>query len=422
MKQESKSMKNQILQYYMHDGPSAFRFELSGELTNEGARRLEQDWRTASSVIGGRTLVVDLTFATRVDEAGRNLLARWHGEGAQLIAASKSSRILAETIVGGPLPDFAAMDKSGAGRTWMPFPSVFAGASTLLLIAALLLPIRAEAANLKPETAAAWDEYVQSTRAALKDQVHADGGFLRIYESPEGMTKVHNGEVVATPVAGESPKKVPGGLIHHWRGAAFISNAKLDDVLDVIRDYDRYREYYQPSVRESRSVARDGADDRFSMLLLNKAFFMKTALDADYEATNVRVDGHRFYTVSNTTRLQEVESYGQAEQHKLPQGEGTGYIWKLFSVTRLDERDGGVYVEMETAALSREIPGAMRVVVDPIVKRVSRNSMVLSVRQTADAARVHCTAAASSGAPVNAERTSGGPILRSSSSGFVKVQ
>ena len=42
-------MKSQTLQYYMHDGPSAFRFELAGSLDNEGARELEQAWRTAEA-------------------------------------------------------------------------------------------------------------------------------------------------------------------------------------------------------------------------------------------------------------------------------------------------------------------------------------------------------------------------------------
>jgi len=55
-------MKTQALRYYMHDGPAAFRFELAGDLNDEGARRLEQDWSTASSVIGDRLLIVDLTF------------------------------------------------------------------------------------------------------------------------------------------------------------------------------------------------------------------------------------------------------------------------------------------------------------------------------------------------------------------------
>src|SRR5579872_3951350 len=54
-----REMKSQTLQYYMHDGPSAFRFELAGDLNNEAARDLDQAWRTASSMIGDRALVVD---------------------------------------------------------------------------------------------------------------------------------------------------------------------------------------------------------------------------------------------------------------------------------------------------------------------------------------------------------------------------
>src|SRR5580658_9785239 len=60
--ERTRKMKHQTLQYYMHDGPSAFRFELAGDLTNEAARRLDQDWRTASSVIGDRALIVDMTY------------------------------------------------------------------------------------------------------------------------------------------------------------------------------------------------------------------------------------------------------------------------------------------------------------------------------------------------------------------------
>jgi ABC-type transporter Mla MlaB component len=83
-------MKTQALHYYMHDGPTTFRFELSGKLDREGAGRLDQDWRTASSVLGDRRLIVDLTFVTSVDEEGRALLAGWHREGALLVANSKS--------------------------------------------------------------------------------------------------------------------------------------------------------------------------------------------------------------------------------------------------------------------------------------------------------------------------------------------
>ena len=97
-------MKAQALQYYMHDGPIAFRYELAGHLDHEGARRLEQDWRTASSTLGDRRRIIDMTFVTGVDEQGHALITRWHLEGAWFIANSKASRALTEAILGEPLP------------------------------------------------------------------------------------------------------------------------------------------------------------------------------------------------------------------------------------------------------------------------------------------------------------------------------
>jgi hypothetical protein len=54
----------------------------------------------------------------------------------------------------------------------------------------------------------------------------------------------------------------------------------------------------------------------------------------------------------------------------------------------VEERDDGVYIEMEAVALSRPVPGAMRFVVDPVVRRVSRNSMLTSLQQTEEAVRI----------------------------------
>ncbi len=101
----------------------------------------------------------------------------------------------------------------------------------MLLVAMLLLPLHLDAAHLKPETVAAWDNYVQSVRTNLQDRVRPGRSFLWTSESPERLTKVHGGEIVVAPAYGENPRKIPEGLIHHWIGAAFLPNAKLDDVL-----------------------------------------------------------------------------------------------------------------------------------------------------------------------------------------------
>jgi len=390
-------MKSQTLQYYMHDGPSAFRFELAGDLNDEGARELEQAWRTASAVIGDRALVIDMTFVTSAEKKGRSLLARWHAEGAHLVAKTKASRELAEAVIGEPLTRFDSDRRGRTERTWLPFHASFntLKLGVVLLFAALLFPVEVHAAHLKPETVAAWDDYVQSVSSSLQDRVRPGGSFLWTHENPGRIANVHNGEIVVAPAPGVAPLRVPGGLIHHWIAAAYFPNAKLSDVLDVTKDYDRYQEFYRPSVVASKTVAHRSADDYFSMRLMNKAFFLKTTLDADYRATNVYLDGRRFYSVSRTTRVQEIEDCNQPGEHRFPEGEGSGYIWKLLSVVRMEERGDGVYVEVEAVALSREVPAAMRFVVDPIVRRVSRNSMLTSLRQTEEAVRMkHATSPA----------------------------
>jgi len=248
-------------------------------------------------------------------------------------------------------------------------------------------PRKANAATLKPETVADWEDYLHTVRTALEDRARPGGTFLWVDEAPDRLAKVHEGEIVVAPAPGHIPRKVEGGLIHHWIGAAFLPNAKVDDILDVIRDYNRYKDFYPPSVIESKVLVRSDSDEKFTMQLVNHEFFAKMALDADYRVTNVHLDHGRFYSVARTTRVQQLEYYGQPREHMIPEGQGGGYIWKLFSVARLEDRDGGVYIEMETVALSRGIPAAFRFVADPIVRRVSRDAMLTAIKQTEDAVR-----------------------------------
>jgi hypothetical protein len=127
-------MEFEPFNYYMHDGPATFRFELAGHITSDGARQLEQDWRTASSVIGDRTLVVDFSFITGMDEAARALMVRWHNQGARFVAKSAISRSLVESITGmAPAPAALGYEPS------MPWFSLRA-APPLIALLVLLLP------------------------------------------------------------------------------------------------------------------------------------------------------------------------------------------------------------------------------------------------------------------------------------------
>jgi hypothetical protein len=201
-------------------------------------------------------------------------------------------------------------------------------------------------------------------------------------DQPGRAEEIRTKGLYVAPVGPHIPKKVPSGLIHDWIGVGFVPDANIEEVLRVVRDYDRYKEIYKPGVIGSTARSTDGVKDLFSLRLANKSAIAKIALDTECETSYYRVDDRRWYSVSNTTHIQQVDKFGTPEERTLPEDTGIGLIWRLSSITRLEERDGGVYAELEGIALSRDIPAALRLVVTPIVRRVSRDSLATSLHQT----------------------------------------
>ena len=215
----------------------------------------------------------------------------------------------------------------------------------------------------------------------------AQGPFLWVDEAPDRLRRVRDGEILVSPVGQPNPKPVPSGLIHDWLGATFIPDARLEDVLFTVRHYGDYKDFYKPTVADSKWRGADGACDKYSMIVVNKETVAETALDINYETCYFKTDERRWHSITHTTRVQEIRHYGRANEQELLPNQGSGYIWRVYSTARFEARDGGVYVEVEAIALSRDVPVALRWIVNPIVHRVSRNSMLVSLQQTEAAVR-----------------------------------
>ena len=252
-------------------------------------------------------------------------------------------------------------------------------------VSTLALLFTASAAELKDETAKAWDDYIETVNTHMQKRFEADGLFLWSDELPDRRDQLRTGEIIVSPIDPQVPKRVHSGLIHHWIGAVFIPKIRVDDVWSVTRNYERYSEYFPPVVLDAKPICRAVSEDRFSMLLMNKSVLRKTALEGEYQTRYFQLSTERSYSISYATRVQEIENYGQPSERKFPDGAGSGYIWRIVSLTRLEQRDGGVYIEVEAIVLSRDIPAAFRWFVAPIVRRVSRNSLLISLQQTKDA-------------------------------------
>jgi hypothetical protein len=253
-------------------------------------------------------------------------------------------------------------------------------AAALLILAA---SSTSKGAELSSKTLQAWDGYVQTQNARVAEY-SSDKPFLWTDQSPTRLRRLHKGDFLVEPF-GENLHRVFQGLIHHWIGAVFLPGARLDDVFSVVRNYGRYKELYAPNIIESRLVQWTESGDTFSLRILNNAIIGKFALDIDFQGSYKQLDEHKWYGTSYSTRVREVENYGAADEQEAPADIGRGLIWRLYSISRFEQRDGGVYIELETVALSRDVPGALRWVVDPIVRRTARSSMQVSLQKTGGA-------------------------------------
>jgi hypothetical protein len=198
-------MKTPAFRYYMHDGPTAFSIELAGALAGEGAKKLEQDWQSASGVIGKKELVVDLSFVTEIDPGGRQLLLRWFRNGATVVANTPQSRALAESAIGRPLPPIGHI-----AYTWSPYRSVSFLREVLPIIGllALLIPASASAQRL-PIVQPTTNESIAFAR--YTDWLHARDPFtesgpvaLAVMASLPGMDK--QASLLAIRDVGESER------------------------------------------------------------------------------------------------------------------------------------------------------------------------------------------------------------------------
>ena len=124
----------------MHDESAAFRFELAGDLSQDTARDLEQARQTASSVIGGRCLIVDITHLTSIDAGGRELLAEWHALGAQPTVKSREAQTRIQLMVSVPV---TLLGTGPRASKWLPSRTA---ALWLAVLLALILLASATAA------------------------------------------------------------------------------------------------------------------------------------------------------------------------------------------------------------------------------------------------------------------------------------
>jgi len=261
--------------------------------------------------------------------------------------------------------------------------------SIACVVCLVVLSLASTAAELKRETTTAFDKYVAATEARINSELHPGGAFLYVDDlSTEAMNtsydKLKHGEVLVENREINGPglsPEVPYGMVHHWIALIFISGVTLAQVVPIVQDYDRRAELYKPEVIASHLISHQGDNYRFFLRLYQKRF-TTVIFNTEYATHWGKVDSRRIYSNSISTKIGEVKDSNHSDGEEWPVGKGRGYLWRLNTYWRFEEKDGGVYMQCEALALTRDIPFGLGWLLKPLVTKIPKESLNRALGQT----------------------------------------
>ena len=204
-----------------------------------------------------------------------------------------------------------------------------------------------QSAELKPETAAAFDRYVKLSEATMQARSTPEN-FLWLDQHPKEKTMVWMSQsfVIPQETLDHGEKIVaPDGSIQHWLGVTYLELATLERVRAMLLNYADYKNFFKEQIIESKLIKHE--DPHFDAFLrLHKKQITQVVLNVNLTAEYKTLDPKHATIVSRSTRISEADSKERSPENQ------NGYLWRLNIYWRLEQSDVGVFVELETISLS----------------------------------------------------------------------
>lgn len=256
----------------------------------------------------------------------------------------------------------------------------------------------AGATDLEPRTIEAFDHYAQTAETKFNSELASGGPFLWVERLPTerraaAEAQLRAGQVVIERLDASAPDglasydkpiAVPSGIIHHWIGTIFIPGATLAQTLALEEDYDHHQDYFRPDVQRSKILRHEGNGFLIELRVYKKKV-ITTVLDTEHEVHYTIVDATHAWSRSRTTRIQEVANAGEPGERLDPVGHDRGFLWRMNTYWRFEEKDGGTYVESQSISLTRDIPTGLGWLIGPYVNSVPRESLTFTLASTRSA-------------------------------------
>jgi hypothetical protein len=191
--------------------------------------------------------------------------------------------------------------------------------------------------------------------------------------------RLRRGEFVVERLDSAGGDAVPGAMLHHWRGTAFLPGVSRGEFESVLKDFGTYPRVFAPEVLSAKVLGGSGDHVQVAMRVRQK-HVITVVMDTSYDVTFGRGE-----SVSRSTRVAEIAAAGTREEHALSTAEEHGFLWRQNTYWSYVERDGGLVVQVESVSLSRAIPKGLGWAVGPFVESVPRESLEFTLRSVCSA-------------------------------------
>jgi ribosome-associated toxin RatA of RatAB toxin-antitoxin module len=198
--------------------------------------------------------------------------------------------------------------------------------------------------------------------------------------------RLRKGELIVEQLTSSTNADLPGAMLHDWRGTAFVAGGKAADFERLMKDFNAYPQHYSPQVIQAKTLSQQGDHFRASMRVRQK-HVITVVMDTVYDITFERLDPQHGFSISRSTEIDEIDSPGTRNERTLKSSEEHGFLWRLNTYWSFEERDGGLYMQIESVSLTRSIPNGLGWIIGPFVKSVPRESLEFTLRSTCDALR-----------------------------------
>jgi hypothetical protein len=188
-------------------------------------------------------------------------------------------------------------------RTAANYRTLVFAAYTLLCLSAPITLL----GQLTPAAVASFNEYDKAVETRLAQQ-HTSAAHFIVAPSSTGSVeadaRLRAGELIIERLS-PTDSDLPGAMLHHWRGTAFVAGAKSAAFERIIRDFHAYPHYFSPQVLDAKVIAQRGDMMQTSMRVRQK-HVITVVMDATYDVQFGRLDAEHGYSTSKSTHISEI--------------------------------------------------------------------------------------------------------------------